>query len=447
MHNGAFGFRSATLRSTLGLGLVGLAGLAGCDHTVPSEHRMTSLRLTLASPTEHQLGTPAAAVQPSALTFDVDALDEHGQILPSNSAIDAFLVTGGSRLSVADTCQQYCVSPAPLPAETDTPAWRLSRIQLEAGQARGVTVRFDSPLAQALIFGRVTLNLEEPSSQAAGATPPIYFPNPTIPGLVKPVAPGRPSDSCCTPLLNRQVTVDGTLRPGGKLVVSSLFQTGLAITDTSAVGSTGQPEYASVYVFTFSRPSTSLRIGKVITRVSGAMAKFNGMTQIGNPIITAGDDFMPELLPKVVEIGGTLRPKSKPEDNGALVKLIASPVRLSGVLCEVFEDSKRRDNYDKYNTVVLNQDDMDPASQKGCGGINSTEYDPNLGNRTSVQLPGKGFGGFDPDKHARATTPTEATFTGMLQNGSSKTGKTLFWTVVLRETTDVCLKPKAQCVP
>ncbi|MFO0578648.1 MAG: hypothetical protein U1A78_31990 [Polyangia bacterium] len=431
-----------SLSVVLGLGLL---GSAACDQAVPGEHRLTSLRLSLTSPLENQLGTPSSAVQPSALTFDVDALDEHGKLMPISSPIDAFLVTGGSRLSVVDTCQQYCVTPAPAPQETGTPTWLLSRIPMSGGQARGVTVRFDSALAQALIFGRVTLNLEEPESAAAGATPPIYFPNPTITGLVKPITPGRPSDSCCTPLLNRQITVDGVLRTGGKLVVSSLFQNGLAVTDTSAVGTTGLPEYASIYVFTFSRPSTDLRIGKVIRRLSGAMAKFNGMTQLGNPVVTAGTEFMPQLLPKLAEIGGTLRPKSKPEDNGELVKLIASPVRISGVICEVFEDDKRRDNYDKYNTVTINQDDTDPASIKGCGGINRTDFDPNLGNRTSVALPGKGFGGFDPDKHARASTPTEATFTGMLQNGASKSGKTLFWTVVLREATDVCLKPKAQC--
>lgn len=435
-----------SLPAMLGLGLLGAAGAGpGCDQTVPGEHRLTSLRLSLSAPLENQLGTPASAVQPSALTFDVDALDEQGKLMSLDKAIDAFLVTGGSRLSVFDTCQQYCVTPAPALPETGTPTWLLSRILLSGGQARGVTVRFDSALAQTLIFGRVTLNLEEPESAAAGATPPIYFPNPTLTGLVKPITPGRPSDSCCTPLLNRQVTVDGVLRPGGKLVVSSLFQNGLAVTDTSAVGSSGLPEYASIYVFTFSRPSTELRIGKVIRRMSGAVAKFNGMTQLGNPIVTPSDEFMPQLLPKLAEIGGTLRPKSKPEDNGELVKLIASPVRASGVICEVFEDDKRRDNYDKYNSVTLNQDDSDPASIKGCGGINRTEFDPYLGNRTSVALPGKGFGGFDPDKHARASTPTEATFTGMLQNGSSKSGKTLFWTVVLREANDVCLKPRAMC--
>lgn len=440
--------RSFALTQGLGIGLClgALAlGAAGCEQTIEGEHRMTSLRMTLMAPMEHQLGTPSMAVRPSTLTFDVEALDEQGRLSPESTAIDAFLVTGGSRLSVVDTCPLYCVSPAPLPTEIEKPTWLLQRIQLDGGRASGVTVHFDSALAQALIFGRVTLNLEEPSSAAAGATPPIYFPNPTLTGLMKPISPGRPSDSCCSPLLNRQVIVDGVQKPGGKLVVSSLFQNGLAVTDTSAVGATGYPEYASIYVFTFSRPSTALRIGKTVTRLSGAMAKFNGMTQLANPTITAGDEFIPQQLPKVPEIGGTLRPKSKPEDNGELVKLIASPVRISGVICEIFEDTDRRDNYDKYNTLTINQDDMDPASIKGCGGINRTEFDPNFANRTNVQLPGKGFGGFDPATHARATTPTEATFVGMLQNGASKSGKTLFWTAVVRDASDVCLKPKAQC--
>jgi len=39
----------------------------------------------------------------------------------------------------------------------------------------------------------------------------------------------------------------------------------------------------------------------------------------------------------------------------------------------------------------------------------------------------------------------EATFVGMLQNGVSTSGKTLFWTVAVRNAGDVCLLPKAQC--
>ena len=53
-------------------------------------------------------------------------------------------------------------------------------------------------------------------------------------------------------------------------------------------------------------------------------------------------------------------------------------------------------------------------------------------------FPAKASGGFDPVQYAGQ----EATFIGMLQNGASKSGKTLFWTAVVRRTADVCLKPK-----
>lgn len=59
----------------------------------------------------------------------------------------------------------------------------------------------------------------------------------------------------------------------------------------------------------------------------------------------------------------------------------------------------------------------------------------------SVQLPGKDFAGFDPAVH----TGQEITVTGMLQNSAAVQSSTLFWTVVVREPQDVCLKPDTMC--
>jgi len=82
---------------------------------------------------------------------------------------------------------------------------------------------------------------------------------------------------------------------------------------------------------------------------------------------------------------------------------------------------------------------MDPESSGGCGGVNPTGYVAPT--RFSVQFPGKGTNGFDPMLHKGK----EVTLTGMLQNSVSKSGKTLFWTVVVRDPSDVCIGPRATC--
>ena len=395
--------------------------LGQCDYASTDDHVLTSLRMTLQSPATSGLGTPSAPQQVDQLLFDVDALDEKGQVMAADTLLDTFIAAGGSRLSLANPCATT------QPTTTD-PAWLLQKIPLTAGRAQGVSVDMTAPG----IFGRVELNLEDPVSQALGSSPSIYFPNPTISRLMRPIDPNAANASYCTPLLGRQVVVDNT-SAGGKLVVSSLFQNGLAVSDSSA------PDYGSIYVFTFSQPSSYLRIGSVISRLSGAIAKFNGMTQIANPVITAAGELRSELVPQPVVLDSTRLPDNRaanPVNNKWLTKYIAAPATITGIVCEVQNDPSRRDNWVKYNTIIVNLVDSDPASVAGCSpGINfGFSY-------FSVQVPGKGFAGFDPLLMAGR----EATFVGMLQNGVSTSGKTLFWTVAVRNTGDVCLLPKAQC--
>jgi hypothetical protein len=402
------------------LGSLGL-WLVQCDYTSSDDHVLTSLRMTLQSPSSSGLGSPTAPQQVDKLLFDVEALNEKGEVMAATTTLDTFIAAGGSRLTLANPCAST------QPTASD-PVWLLQRIPLTAGRAQGISVDLTAPG----IFGRVEVNLEDPVSQALGSSPSIYFPNPTISRLMRPLDPNAANASYCTPLLGRQVVVDGT-SAGGKLVVSSLFQNGLAVSDSSA------PDYGSIYVFTFSQPSSYLRIGSVISRLSGAIAKFNGMTQIANPVITAAGELRAELVPQPVVLDSTRLPDNRaanPVNNKWLTKYIAAPATITGIVCEVQNDPSRRDNWLKYNTVIVNLVDSDPASVAGCSpGMNfGFSY-------FSVQVPGKGFADFDP----LVMAGREATFVGMLQNGVSTSGKTLFWTVAVRNTGDVCLLPKAQC--
>lgn len=413
------------------LALVGaffaLAGsvFGACDNQIAGDHQLTSLRMNLTSPTENELGVPGQTVAPANMKFSVDALDERGQLWASDAEVQAFLVAGGIRLPLKDPCD------ASTAASTD-PNWLLSRFSLAKGHAANVSLPFSTPA----IFGRLTLNIEDPVSQAAGATPPIFFPNPTISRLVKPLNLGATNATYCSPFLGRQIIVDGTAMPTGKLIVSSLFQNALAISDTSA------PEYGSIYVFTFSRPPTSFAKGRIVDRFAGAVAKFNGMTQVANPTLDPGSEVRTDLLPPYVELDATRRPTPTvtSAENQWLTRYIAAPVRITGVVCETTKDQTRSDNWIKYNTVVLNQTgDGSAESVSGCGGVNSSSYVPPT--RFSVQFPGKGVGDFDPAIQAGK----EVTITGMLQNSASKSGKTLYWTVSVRDQTDVCLLPRAMC--
>ncbi len=407
-----------------GVWLLATSGLvAGCDNQLSLEHRLTSLRMVLRSPMESELGSPTNPVTPATLKFDIEALDEKGKTFPFDGNLSAYLIAGGNRLSLVDPCSSATPTGDPTILKT---------IGMRSGKVTGEQV----PLSLPPVFGRIAINLEEPQSQALGSTPAIYFPNPTIARLMKPLDVTAGNASYCSPYLSRQVTVDTTATAAGKLIVSSVFQNGLAVSDTSS------PDYGSMYVFTFSQPSAQIQIGTILDSMSGAIAKFNGMTQLANPVLIPTSSFRPDLLPAPVELDAAHRPTGGPTsaNNQWLTKSIAAPVRVTGIVCDVVADSNRASNWEKYNTVVINQVDSDPKSSTGCGGVNLS-YDSGLGTRFNVQLPGKGFGGFDPVQYAGQ----EATFIGMLQNGASKSGKTLFWTAVVRRTADVCLKPKAQC--
>jgi len=379
--------------------------------------------MQLRAPLESELGSPTNPVSPATLKFDVEALDEKGQPMAVDGNLAAYVIAGGSRLSLVDPCSS--VTPTGDPTV-------LKSIGMRGGKVAGEQL----PLNLPAVFGRIAINLEEPQSRALGSTPAIYFPNPTIARLMKPLDVTAGNASYCSPYLSRQVIIDSTATPQGKLVVSSLFQSGLAVSDTSS------PDYGSMYVFTFSQPSPQIQIGSVLERLSGAIAKFNGMTQLGNPVLVQAGMFRPDLVPAPIELDAARRPTGGPTsaNNQWLTKYIAAPVRVTGIVCEVVEDSARASNWTKYNTVTINQVDTDKKSSTGCGGVNPS-FDGGLGTRFSVQLPGKGFGGFDPIQYAGQ----EATFVGMLQNGASKSGKTLFWTAVVRRTADVCLAPRAQC--
>ena len=102
--------RHTTCLPRLGFGAIALGAMTlsvapGCDNQIAGEHRLTSLRMLLRAPTESELGSPSNTVTPATLKFDVEAIDEKGQLMAVDASLSAYVVAGGSRLSLVDPCQ------------------------------------------------------------------------------------------------------------------------------------------------------------------------------------------------------------------------------------------------------------------------------------------------------------------------------------------------------
>lgn len=401
------------------LGLAACLPLAACVQEIPLDEVLTSLRLTLSEPRETDLGREGKPVTPAQVQFDLQAIGPRGELVRRDYQTQAFLAAGGGRLSLVSPCSASSGADMGQGAGGD-PGWLLGRIPLKGGEAKGVRI----PLASRAIFGQVALNVEEPGTLAIGATPPVYFPNPTIARLMEPWDPDARDASYCSPYLGRQVSLDG---PAGKLIVTSVFKNGFGLTDSST------PDYSSVFVFTFSQPRPTVVKGRLMNRVSGSIAKFNGLTQVANVNYDTGAEVRPDLLPAPVEITADRRRKLGTgdadrtrdlEQNKWLLKRVGAVVRVKAKVCDT-NDQFRGPSWQNYSTFVVTFDpDMNPALD-GCD--NRKTF--------SVQLPGRGFAGFDPD----AQKGRDITVTGMLQNSASATGALLFWTIAVRDAQDLAL--------
>ena len=411
---------TTSLRRSIAALALALPACVQVSERVPAP---TSVRVSLQSPAESMLGVDGKPVNPAELLFDLSVLDDQGAVARGDFQVDGYLASGGSRLSLRDPCTGK--GGAMIDGGT-APDWLLTRVGLLSGTAKGQRVNLRDPVLGPLLFGQVSLTFLEPTSGVAGATPPITFPNPTIRQLMEPLDLNARNASFCSRVVGRQAAIRAS--DGASLVVSSVFSNGFAVSDSL------EKDYRSLYVFTFSQPSTSVRVGRVLTRLSGIIAKFNGATQLANPTVTPSMDLKPDLVPKAVDLLAAARPASQPANmpvpdvNKNLIKLIGSPVRVNAFLCDL-TDSRRRDQYNSYSTLVLTYDPRE-AVKDACDSRKTF----------SVQLPSRGFAGVDPDMQAGK----EVTITGMLRN-SAASESTLFWTLVVRDAQDVCFGGPAQC--
>lgn len=345
-------------------------GCAACvtQRPSPTAGQVSVLELVLTDPAER--GSPGQPVAVRRATFEVIARDEQGQVVEQDLDADVFVSFGGVRTGQATTCQSsQSVKP-------------LATLRLSAGRAVGRTV--DLPQA----FGPTNLWIEERSTHVIGASPTIYFRNPYISDVQKPLDLAAPNVTFCTPFEKRFVLIDGA-EGAGKLVVSSVFGNAFAITDT------GASAWNSIYVFTFGRPPSYVVRGRVLGEVSGNVSKFIGFTELNVPLYQRTDEVSPQLLPQPVPLApGDLTNIPK------LLSAVSSEVTVAGAICNP-NAPNAVEQWTKFNTFLLDQ-----SGAGACDAFSSY----------SVQLPSKVVGSFDLVANVGKTV----TIVGMLKNSSGQ---------------------------
>jgi hypothetical protein len=270
-----------TRRNLVGGGLALALALWGCEQSGgPTGGGAQSVRVQITAPTN--LGSSTAPLQSHTVTVDLDILGAGGQVLAMDKELAVYAWTLGT------LGRDYGEAPDHRCEDA------IARVSVTGGRARGVTLT----LSEA--FGPVTLWVEDceaPSpTWAVGATPVLWFAYPTIADVQNP--PQRALDQLQlfwqSALENKQVVIDAS--PSGKMVVTSTFAQFYTVTDT------GLSDFASLEVYSFSRPP--VRVGDVLAprSLTGAISEFNGMTELNFPLQQVVERNQPLPPPTVLTV-------------------------------------------------------------------------------------------------------------------------------------------------
>ncbi len=353
----------------------------------PTEGVISSIEVTLLDPPPDKLGSPTAPVSVPSATFTAVAVDDNGKQVTSDLDVDVFISFGGVKTGGSSACGADATGGTPL-----------TTVHLTHGaMAQPTTVM----LGQA--FGSTSLWFDERSSHATGASPTIYFRNPFIDEVQMPADPMAVNATFCSPFNNRFITVNNA-RPGGKLVVTSVFSGAFSVTDTgSTVG------FNNIYLFAFGKPPSYIVPGAIISSFSGNYSKFVGFTELNFPLFNAAqDDQGNYLAPDLTLVPAPIVLTHNDLGNQAkLLSASAGVVEFTGTICPMNPPNptndpniqKVIDSWTKYNQFVVDGDGT-------CASF--TNY--------AVELPEKVLGKFDPTMVVGQTLDV----VGMLQNHSGQ---------------------------
>lgn len=203
---------------------------------------------------------------------------------------------------------------------------------------------------------------------ATGTSPTLWFRDPYIADIQRPLNEMSLDALSVSPLANKQITVNSS-RYGdvGRLVVTSVFAQGYTVSDVKCSDATGAPPctaqaYDHVEVFSFSAPRDQrgklLQQGQAIDGFSGGISEFNGLTEIGFPVTFATNDaVVPERLPVPVKLDKDtwFNPLSDPQGIINFERNEAAPIEIDNATVCMLDS----------NYVTFGQWKLDPT---GVGG-------------------------------------------------------------------------------
>ncbi len=277
--------------SALALGAV-LA--AGCVEDLPPIEGTTSLRVDLISPTDPGSFDSRLDDDARDTVFDLTALDADGNVDTS--------VTG-----TIDIYAHHLGSLTP-DYEAGEP---LAMIPMQNGVAEGVELALPQVFGPTFLWAEHTRG--ENATRATGTSPTLFYRDPFLVDVSRPVDEGALDALERSPLERKQVDVTASrYGDAGRLIVTGSYAQGYTVSDVQCQDAAGTPPcvagaYDHVFVFTFSRPEdengATVGTAQIVDTVSGAVSEFNGLTELGFPnTFTRGLGVEPSLLPEPVEI-------------------------------------------------------------------------------------------------------------------------------------------------
>ncbi|MBX3161027.1 MAG: hypothetical protein KF773_34020 [Deltaproteobacteria bacterium] len=315
----------------IAVALVALFAPACVEERPPLEGTQ-SLRVELVAPANP--GAPDARLSPAdrQLTVNVTALDANGDV-----------DTG-----YTNTAQVYAQFLGTLTPSLGTPP--LATIQLTAGVAMNQTVTLPP------VFGPTTVWIDDGASAsptfATGTSPTLWYPDPHIQDLQRPVNEMALNALSSSPLEDKQVSVRSSRHgANGRLVVTSVFAQGYTASDVLCQAGGAPPCTAEAYdhimVFSFSAPRDNfgrlVHEGQLITGFAGGQSEFNGLTEIGFPQTFADDnaEVNPARMPEPVVLDPATWFKGLSDPNGMInfERNEAAPIAvLNGAVCDLDND-------------------------------------------------------------------------------------------------------------
>jgi hypothetical protein len=261
------------MKHVTSLVVVGALFAAACVDHQAGVTGTQALDIQLITPVDPGSTTNRLMDSARTVVVKVTALDENG-------AVDTTVSRD------VDVYVQFLGTLTP-PHEKGVP---LTTIPLVSGVSAQATIMLPP------VFGATSLWFEDSNgadaSFATGASVALWFRDPTISDVQKPANEMSLDALEASPLQNKQISVSESRYPTGRMIVTGVYAQGYTLSDVACADAAGTPpcvagDYDHAFIFSFSRPKDTdghdIALGSRITRFTGAVSEFNGLTEIGFP--------------------------------------------------------------------------------------------------------------------------------------------------------------------